>query len=67
MVYFLTLVFTCGVGCGYPSTVTLPMAYGSQGRCIAAGRVWLSAAANPDKAVRDFTCDQGNRLAMPPG
>lgn len=54
---FLTLVFRCGAGCGYPDSVTLTTAYETIEDCMAAGRIWLSPAANPTNALRGFLCE----------
>jgi len=54
--FVLTLIFTCGVGCGTPARVTLAQTYPTKQACQQAGAVWLSPAANPTKTVRAFTC-----------
>jgi len=66
MKYVLTLIFSCGGGCGSPAQVTLPTLYMTHQECLAAGNVWLSPNANPTRTVvngsltltmADFQCD----------
>jgi len=53
----LTLLFSCGHGCGLPRQVTLPTLYETQQQCLVAVNVWLSPNANPMRTVRDFRCE----------
>ena len=61
MKYVLTLLFSCGYGCGSPTQVTLPTLYKTQQQCLVAGNVWLSPNANPTHTVRDFRCQAPKR------
>jgi hypothetical protein len=54
---FLTLIFSCGDGCGFPASVTLPTPYETQQQCMDAGKVWISPAANFTFAIRGYQCD----------
>ena len=54
---FLTLIFTCGDGCGFPASVTLPTPYETQQQCMDAGKVWISPTANFTFAIRGYQCD----------
>ena len=55
---FLTLIFTCGDGCGSPASVTLPTPYETQQQCMEAGKVWISTAANFTFAIKGYQCDE---------
>ena len=44
---FLTLIFTCGDGCG---------PYETQQQCVDAGKVWISTAANFTFAIKGYQC-----------
>ena len=57
MSWILVLYFTCGVGCGEPVSVTLPLTYATEQGCKKAGNVWLSPNANPTQTVASFTCN----------
>ena len=54
--YLLTLIFTCGQDCGEPPKVTLPTHYATAMECVQAGDQWITVHANPQKAIRTFTC-----------
>jgi|SRR5215472_12319123 len=51
MQYLLTLLFSCGLGCGEPAQVTLPTLYVTYQECLAAGQIWVSPNANPTPTV----------------
>jgi hypothetical protein len=55
MSWILVLYFTCGVNCGEPISVVLPLTYASQQECTDAGNAWLSPNANPTQTVASFT------------
>lgn len=57
-IYLLTLLFTCGHGCGSPESVTLRTFYDSYDECTEAGRAWMLPAANPTFAIRGFVCEE---------
>ena len=57
MSWILVLYFTCGVNCGEPISVVLPLTYASQQECTEAGNVWLSPNANPTRTVASFACN----------
>ena len=61
MGWILVLYFTCGVGCGWPISLALPLTYASQQECTAAGNVWLGPNANPTQTVASFTCNYVTR------
>jgi hypothetical protein len=57
MGWILVLYFTCGVGCGEPASVALPLTYATEQGCEEAGSVWLSPDVNPMQTVASFTCN----------
>ena len=73
MKYLLTLLFSCGLGCGEPAQVTLPTLYVTYQECLAAGEIWVSPNANPMTAVNGdlartvwrFQCDALSVEAAP--
>ena len=61
MSWILVLYFTCGVGCGGPGSVTLPLVYVTEQNCTEDGNVWLSRKANPTRTVASFACNSVTR------
>jgi hypothetical protein len=58
MKFFLTLIFSCGIGCGQPVEVTLKdHPYATLKECGAAAKTWLSPNANFKHAIRTFRCE----------
>jgi hypothetical protein len=57
----LILYFACGVGCGGPASVTLPLVYATQQQCTEAGSAWLSPNANRMHTVASFACNDVTR------
>jgi len=66
MHWLLILYFTCGWGCGEPVSVELPFAYTTWEDCTAAGKVFLSPAANPTHTVARFSCNPVERPQTQP-
>ena len=60
MSFALTLIFTYGVGCGEPPSVTIDQVYSSYEECDQSGQGWLSPDANPQGAVLTYSCDQSS-------
>src|SRR3974390_2741819 len=60
MSFALTLIFTCGVGCGEPPSVTIDQVYSSYEECDQSGQGWLSPDANPQATVLTYSCDQSS-------
>ncbi|MDB5612065.1 MAG: hypothetical protein JWP25_8965 [Bradyrhizobium sp.] len=56
MYWLVVLYFTSGIGLGEPPMVTLPTHYPTLQACKDAAAVWMSAASNPTKAVRQANC-----------
>jgi len=61
MQFILTVVFACGVGCGAPPSVHVDSTYPTHEACDTAGKAWLSSNANPERAVRSYTCTHSTR------
>ena len=59
--WIIILYFACGVGCGGPASVTLPLVYATEQGCEEAGKVWLSRNANPTHTVVSFACNDVTR------
>jgi hypothetical protein len=64
MSFALTLIFTCGVGCGDPSEVTINQVYSSYSECDRAGQAWLSPDANPQGAVLTYSCSESTARGL---
>ncbi len=64
MSFALTLIFTCGVGCGDPPDVTINEVYSSYSECDRAGQAWLSPDANPQGAVLAYSCSESTAMVL---
>jgi hypothetical protein len=54
--WLLTLVFACGISCGgNPDHVDLGT-YASYQACSTSGLQWIKREANPQRAVKTYTC-----------
>jgi hypothetical protein len=60
--YALMIIFTCHGVCGDPDSVVIGQ-YDTLSACKAQGQVWVSHAANPDRAVEKYKCLSGKELA----
>jgi hypothetical protein len=67
MLYVLTLIFSCGIGCaggdGFPyvATVIDPntnkiQTFATYAACVARGKEFMLPAADPDKVIRKYIC-----------